>query len=108
MKNWFSLHHLILGDFKIIPSYVCEVKTMNEMEKYDSQKESYYQYLKRITDGKELPLMGVNEDGEVVCVSVSQFTDEGAVFKVESLQKNDWLRINHYHQDGTVEETYKK
>lgn len=48
-------------------------------------------------------LMGVNEDGETVLVSIDEHTAE-----VRTYQKNGFVRINIYHNDddGTSEEIY--
>ena len=66
-----------------------------------------YEELKEMTEGRSLPLMGNNEDNELVII------EEGAregehFFKVTTVQHNNWCRINTYWEDGTREETYKK
>ena len=66
-----------------------------------------FEYIKDLVQGKELPWMGQNEDGEFVIIEESAY-EHGLCFKVTTVQNNDWLRINHYYEDGTVEETYKK
>lgn len=48
-------------------------------------------------------LVGVNDDGENVIVTV--FEDR---IEFVTCQKNGWCRINIYHRDGTYEELYKK
>lgn len=48
-------------------------------------------------------LVGENEDGESVIVTIDE---ECASFR--TLQNNGWIRNNHYHKDGTSEETYQR
>lgn len=48
-------------------------------------------------------LIGVNEDGEKVIISIDE---ESAI--VETLQDNDWIRVNIYCKDGTQEEYFKR
>lgn len=48
-------------------------------------------------------LMGENTDGEFVTTSI--LSDKVVV---ETTQSNGWVRINTYHRDGTVEETFRK
>lgn len=48
-------------------------------------------------------LMGENTDGEFVTTSI---LSDKVIAKV--MQSNGWVRINTYHRDGTVEETYRK
>lgn len=47
--------------------------------------------------------VGVNELGEHVIVSI----DEDAA-SVRTLQRNGWMRINIYYEDGGEEETYER
>ena len=64
-----------------------------------------FEYIKDLVGNKELPLVGINEDGEKIIV---EWSNEYGAYRVTTMQHNDWLRINHYYEDGTVEETYKK
>lgn len=48
-------------------------------------------------------LVGTNEKCEHVIVTID---DECASFR--TLQNNGWIRNNHYHKDGTSEETYQR
>lgn len=66
-----------------------------------------FEYIKDLVQGKELPWMGQNEDGEFVIIECGA-CESCICFKVTTVQDNDWLRINHYYEDGTVEETYRK
>ncbi len=63
--------------------------------------------LKKMTEGKNLPLMGKNEDNEVVIIE-GGVSNEERFFRVTTVQHNDWCRINTYWEYGTIEETYKK
>lgn len=53
--------------------------------------------------GKISGLVGKNEDGERVIVSIN---DNFAV--VTTLQNNGWLRSNTYYPDGTATETFER
>ena len=63
--------------------------------------------LTKMTEGKPLPLIGKNEDNEVVIVEAGASKGE-RFFRVTTAQHNDWCRINTYWEHGTIEETYKK
>ena len=66
-----------------------------------------FEELAKMTDGKTLPLIGKNEDNEVVIIEAG--ANEGErFFRVTTVQHNDWCRINTYWESGTIEETYKK
>lgn len=47
---------------------------------------------------------GVNEKGEYVVIGRCA---GGAVY-ARTLQGNGWARVDYYHEDGTVEETYER
>lgn len=53
--------------------------------------------------GKSLPLNGKNENGEMVIVE-----GNASCYRLTTVQKNDWLRINEYYPDGTTTETFEK
>ena len=57
----------------------------------------------------DLPLLATNEDGEEVIVE-AYGTDENGdiIWQLTTMQKNNWLRINVYYKDGTVEALYEK
>lgn len=66
-----------------------------------------YENLVRFTEGKNLPATAVNQDDENVIVSdESQGTER--VFRLDTMQKNDWIRINWYYPDGSIDETYER
>jgi hypothetical protein len=57
----------------------------------------------------DLPLVGKNEDGETLIISVVKDIETGSdAFKVETAQDNGWMRVNIYYKDGTVEELYER
>jgi len=62
-------------------------------------KTHYEELLKR--HGYCEGLSGMNEDGELVIVSIDH---ERAVIKTS--QHNGWIRTNIYHKDGTSEELF--
>ena len=46
----------------------------------------------------------INENNEAIVISKE--TDN--VYRTEVAQLNNWLRVNYYHKDGTVEETFER
>lgn len=73
----------------------------------------YNDFLKLIEEGgytiKDLPLTAENDAGELVILSVVGFdNDDNPIWRTETLQENEYVRINIYHPDGTVEEMYEK
>lgn len=48
-------------------------------------------------------LMGQNEEGENVWISINKNN-----ITLQTFQNNDWMRTNIYYRDGTVEELYDK
>lgn len=63
--------------------------------------------IKKMVNGRVLPLLGKNEEGEVLILSQGK-DDNGEYYQAEVAQHNDWCRINRYYADGTITETYKK
>ena len=53
------------------------------------------------------PCIGENIDGETVVIE-SGNDEEGCFFVVQTLQRNNWCRINSYYENGTMTETYMK
>ena len=66
-----------------------------------------YQELKNLTDGKQLPIAGKNEDGENVIVSHGKIGDR-KYYKLTTAQSNVWTRYNYVYEDGDTEESYTK
>lgn len=54
---------------------------------------------------QDLPLTAKTEDGEDVIVEALE-QDGEVVWKITTVQSNNWLRTNYYYEDGTVEELY--
>lgn len=57
--------------------------------------------------GYSLPISGENESGETVIISQEPFEDT-VCYRLDTYQNNDWIRINRYYPDGTVDETYER
>ena len=56
-----------------------------------------------MADQFDMPLVGENEDGEMVMTEVtSEFV------KMSTYQSNGWIRINYFYPDGIVEEMYDR
>lgn len=66
-----------------------------------------YQELRKITEGKDLPMFGKTEDNEIVIIEGGASEGE-RFFRTTTVQHNDWCRVNIYWENGTIEETYKK
>jgi len=56
---------------------------------------------------KDLPLTYTNENDEYVILERSKQGDE-EVYILKTAQKNDWIRVNVYYQNGTAEEYYER
>ena len=69
---------------------------------------TYYDYLDLTNQFKpeEFPVAGMNENGERVVID--RYDGEEAYFKVTTFQNNDWIRVNYYYQDGSVDEIYER
>lgn len=55
------------------------------------------------SDEFEMPLIGVNEDGES---TMTEVTDRFVL--VKTFQNNGWLRNSYYYPDGCCEELYSR
>ena len=55
----------------------------------------------------ELPATGTNDKGEDVIISKESMGD-GYCYRLDTMQKNGWVRINRYHADGLIEETFER
>lgn len=74
-----------------------------------------YAELKKLTEGKTLPLTAKNEDGENQIIShgtdkwtYAEETWNRNFFKITTAQHNGWTRINLIYEDGATEELYQK
>ncbi len=65
-----------------------------------------YKQFERDLKNKELPLTGkINGDLSIV----SKGRDEaGNFYQTRTVQKNGWIRVNTYYEEGTVTETFEK
>ena len=57
---------------------------------------------------EDLPLTAKTEDGETVIVEAYYNEEKELIWKISTCQDNGWIRVNHYHPDGTVEESFEK
>lgn len=53
---------------------------------------------------KDNKCIWINEDDEMIVIS----KEKDDVYKTTVGQNNNWTRINYYHKDGTIEETYER
>lgn len=66
-----------------------------------------YKDLEKIINGRETPLMGNNQDGEVVIVEAGR-DDNGPYYRTTTAQNNNWCRINTYYEEGSVTESFER
>lgn len=66
-----------------------------------------YGYLKELTKDATFPLSGTNADGDNIIIEEGS-SDNIHYYRVETYQKNDWVRINYYYENGEIEETFDK
>lgn len=64
-----------------------------------------YKKLNKMIAGRQTPLAGENENGEVVIVARGE-NENGKFIETKTAQKNNWIRINTYYADGCNEETF--
>lgn len=74
---------------------------------YCDDKWSYYGILAHRTAGKTMPLTFENSQGENAIVS-SGVNDGVRYFEIKTAQKNGWIAVSTYYEDGTAEETYER
>lgn len=67
-----------------------------------------FQQLKRLTSGKQLPMVATSSitNEKVVIECGSDGTQD--FFRTITAQTNGWNRINTYYADGSTDETYEK
>ncbi len=75
---------------------------------YSEDKWSFYGILKHRTDGKTMPLTFENACGENVIISGGQTEDGMKFFTLKTAQKNGWIAVSNYYEDGTAEEFYER
>lgn len=63
--------------------------------------------IKNKVGNKTLPLAGTT-DSNNTCIVGGGSRDGEKYYTVETLQKNGWIRVETYWEDGTVEEDYRK
>lgn len=66
-----------------------------------------YGYLKKLTKDATFPLSGKNADGENIIIEEGS-CDNVHYYRVDTYQKNDWVRINYYYENGEIEEMFEK
>ena len=66
-----------------------------------------YEDIQKFAEGKTLPIIGKNEENELVIIEQDTLGDE-KYFQVITVQHNDWRRVNVYWKNGTIEQTYIK
>lgn len=66
-----------------------------------------FETIKEMVGDFELPCTAENEDGEMVVIEMGR-DDEGLFFRLTTIQKNDWCRVEHFYETGVVTETYNK
>ena len=67
-----------------------------------------YKEIEMAVNSRDLPLVGVNEDGERIVVGTGCTEDGEQYYWITTYQKNGWVRTNNYYEDGTVEELYSR
>ena len=66
-----------------------------------------YNEIKKMVEGKALPIMGENQDGEPVIIEEGR-SEAGHFYRLTTAQHNNWCRINVHYEDGSTDEIYKK
>ena len=66
-----------------------------------------YKTLEALTTGKNLPLTGENEEKETVIIEKGH-NGNLKYYQLSTFQNNDWIRINRYYEDGSIDESYKR
>lgn len=75
---------------------------------YSEDRWSYYGILARRTAGKTMPLTYENSRGENAIVTSGVTEDGVKFFEIKTAQKNGWIAVSTYYEDGTAEETFEK
>lgn len=68
----------------------------------------YHDYLDLTEEFKceDFPVAGLNDSGERVVID--RYDGDESYFKVTTYQNNDWIRINYFYKDGSVDEIYER
>ncbi len=72
---------------------------------------TYKEIDKKVKDfGKEMPISATNEDEEDVIIEGGREPENNNLrfYQLTTVQKNGWLRINVYWEDGTTEEWFDR
>lgn len=92
-----------------IPFELSVPKTKNKeeitMRNYEEIKNTVES---KLSEGKKLPLSGVNENGENVVITEGKTENGIHFYSLMTFQKNNWTRVNEYYADGTTTETFEK
>lgn len=67
-----------------------------------------YESISNFMNLHESPCIAENENGETVIIERFKDDNNEYFYRMQTAQKNDWLRINEYYADGTVTETYER
>lgn len=67
-----------------------------------------FQYYKKLTSGKQLPLVGTSKETGENAVIERGNDGEQDFYKVTTTQNNGWHRVNTYYADGSADETYER
>ena len=76
-----------------------------KQRKKEVTKMNTYQVL--MMENKEFPLGGKDDSGNNVIVTHGE-NDNGQYVKVQTVQKNGWIRTNYYYENGDFEELFSK
>ncbi|MBR3740974.1 MAG: hypothetical protein IKN04_11070 [Clostridia bacterium] len=66
-----------------------------------------YKTIEKQTAGKTFPVMGSNENDELVVI-VPGKDEAGNFFKVNTCQSNGWIRTNLFYENGDTCESYHR
>lgn len=66
-----------------------------------------YNNLAIFTRDANLPATAVNDKGENVIVSTEP-SDLGMCYRLDTYQRNGWIRTNRYYKDGAWDEEYDR
>lgn len=78
-------------------------KVFNPYEEFNPNDLFQLTQMIDMADQLDMPLVGENEDGDMVMTEVTQ-----EFVKITTYQQNGWVRVNYFYTDGTVEELYDK